>query len=105
ARSIPCVLMERSATAVKKLRIGAPADPQTDVGALISEAHVQKVTGYIELAKQEGGTIVAGGNRLDRKGFFVEPTIITGLGCDCRVLQEEIFGLVVTITPFDSEDE
>jgi aminomuconate-semialdehyde/2-hydroxymuconate-6-semialdehyde dehydrogenase len=90
---------------VKKLRVGDPADPSTDVGALISEAHLQKVTGYIELAKQEGGTIVAGGSRVDRKGFYVEPTIITGLGCDCRVLQEEIFGPVVTITPFDSEDE
>ncbi|HWS71588.1 MAG TPA: aldehyde dehydrogenase family protein, partial [Thermoanaerobaculia bacterium] len=104
-RSIHDEFVERFATAVKKLRLGDPADPSTDVGALISEAHVQKVTGYIELAKQEGGTIVAGGNRIDRKGFFVEPTIITGLGCDCRVLQEEIFGPVVTITPFDSEDE
>jgi aminomuconate-semialdehyde/2-hydroxymuconate-6-semialdehyde dehydrogenase len=104
-RKIHDEFVERFAAAVKKLRVGDPADPSTDVGALISEAHLQKVTGYIELAKQEGGTIVAGGNRVDRKGFYVEPTIITGLGCDCRVLQEEIFGPVVTITPFDSEDE
>ena len=53
---------------------------------------------------QEGGTIVAGGHRLDRPGYFVESTIITGLGCECRVLQEEIFGPVVTITPFDDDE-
>jgi len=81
------------------LRIG------DDIGALISASHLDKVLGYIELAKKEGGTIVTGGNRVDRKGYFVEPTVITGLGCDCRVLQEEIFGPVVTITPFRDEAE
>ena len=86
----------RFAAATKKLRIGDPLDDATDVGALISEAHLQKVMGYIDLATKEGGTIVAGGHRVDRPGYFVEPTIITGLGCDCRVLQEEIFGPVVT---------
>jgi aminomuconate-semialdehyde/2-hydroxymuconate-6-semialdehyde dehydrogenase len=77
----------------------------TDIGALISAPHMQKVLGYIELAQQEGGTIVTGGRRIDRKGYFVEPTVITGLGTDCRVLQEEIFGPVVTITPFRDEAE
>jgi aminomuconate-semialdehyde/2-hydroxymuconate-6-semialdehyde dehydrogenase len=76
-----------------------------DIGALISAAHMQKVLGYIELAKQEGGTIVTGGRRMERKGYFVEPTVITGLGTNCRVLQEEIFGPVVTITPFRDEAE
>jgi aminomuconate-semialdehyde/2-hydroxymuconate-6-semialdehyde dehydrogenase len=83
----------------KELRIGE------DIGALISSAHLEKVMGYIELAKKEGGTIVAGGHRVDRRGYFVEPTVITGLGSDCRVLQEEIFGPVATITPFDSEEQ
>jgi len=82
-----------------ELRIGE------DIGALISAAHLEKVTGYIELAKQEGGTIAAGGKRVDRKGYFVEPTVITGLGTDCRVLQEEIFGPVATITPFRDDAE
>ena len=76
-----------------------------DLGALISAAHMQKVLGYIDLAKQEGGTIAAGGRRIDRKGYFVEPTVITGLDTNCRVLQEEIFGPVVTITPFRDEAE
>jgi len=104
-RSIHDEFVARFADATKKLRIGDPLDESTDVGALISEAHLQKVMGYIDLATKEGGTIISGGHRADRAGYFVEPTIITGLGCDCRVLQEEIFGPVVTITPFDSEDE
>ena len=104
-RSIYGQFVERFVAETKKLRIGDPSDEATDIGALISEAHVAKVTGYIDLAKQEGGKVVTGGKRVDRRGFFVEPTVITGLSCDCRVLQEEIFGPVVTITPFDREDE
>ena len=79
-RSIYDEFVERFVAATKKLRIGDPLDDTTDVGALISEAHLEKVMGYIELAKQEGGTIVAGGHRVDRPGYFVEPTVITGLG-------------------------
>jgi aminomuconate-semialdehyde/2-hydroxymuconate-6-semialdehyde dehydrogenase len=97
--------VERFVAATKKLRVGDPLDDATDVGAVISEAHIRKVLGYIDLAQQEGGTIVAGGKRLDRKGYFVEPTVVTGLHCECRVLQEEIFGPVVTVTPFDDERE
>lgn len=104
-RSIHDEFVARFAAATKKLRIGNPLDDATDVGALISEAHLRKVMGYIDLAVTEGGTIVAGGHSLDRAGYFVEPTVITGLGCECRTLQEEIFGPVVTITPFDSEGE
>jgi aminomuconate-semialdehyde/2-hydroxymuconate-6-semialdehyde dehydrogenase len=104
-RSIYGQFVERFVAATKKLRVGDPSDETTDVGALINEAHVAKVTGYIDLAKQEGGKVVTGGKRVDRSGFFVEPTVITGLSCDCRVLQEEIFGPVVTITPFDNEAE
>lgn len=104
-RSIHDEFVDRFVAATKKLRVGDPSDDRTDVGALISQAHLEKVTGYIELAKQEGGTIVTGGNRVGRRGYFVEPTVITGLGCDCRVLQEEIFGPVVTVTPFDGEEQ
>ena len=91
--------VDRFVSMARGLRLGE------DYGALISSAHLEKVLGFISLAKEEGGTIVAGGNRIDRKGYFVEPAVITGLGTDCRVLQEEIFGPVVTITPFRDESE
>jgi aminomuconate-semialdehyde/2-hydroxymuconate-6-semialdehyde dehydrogenase len=104
-RSIFDKVLEGFVQGAKSLRIGDPLDERTQIGALISEQHLQKVIGYIDLAKQEGGTVVAGGRRVDRKGYFVEPTVITGLRSTCRVLQEEIFGPVVTITPFENEDE
>ena len=91
--------VDRFVRMARDLRLGE------DYGALISNAHLQKVMGFIDLAKEEGGTIVTGGTRVDRKGYFIEPAVITGLGTDCRVLQEEIFGPVVTITPFRDESE
>jgi aminomuconate-semialdehyde/2-hydroxymuconate-6-semialdehyde dehydrogenase len=97
--------VSRFVAKTKELRIGDPVDPSTDVGALVSDAHLAKVTGYLQLAQEEGGTIVTGGRRVDRPGFFLEPTVITGLGCDARTVQEEIFGPVVTVTPFDGEAE
>ena len=89
------------------------ADPLVegcDVGALISENHLHKVLSYIGLAKEEGGRILTGGRQVHLEGrceggYFVEPTIIGGLSPYCRVNQEEIFGPVATLTPFDGEDE
>ena len=80
--------------------------PGETMGSLISWDHREKVASYVELAKQEGGTIVCGGNRVGPPdGAFFQPTIITGLPIDCRVATEEIFGPVVTVHAFDSEDE
>jgi len=99
------------AAATRALRVGDPLDAATEQGALISEAHRAKVEGYIELARQLGGEIVVGGGRPAglpervRGGSFVEPTIITGLPLDCAVNTEEIFGPVVTVTPFRDEAE
>jgi aminomuconate-semialdehyde/2-hydroxymuconate-6-semialdehyde dehydrogenase len=94
----------------KTLAIGDPLDEKTKVGAIVSEAHMNKILSYIELAKKEGGKIVLGGNRLEpdgrcATGYFIEPTIITELEHLCRTNQEEIFGPVVTIMPFDTEEE
>lgn len=94
----------------RALVVGDPLEPATDVGALISEAHTDKVLSYTELARQEGGTVLCGGARVRlhgrcRGGWFVAPTVIEGLPADCRTNREEIFGPVVTIMPFDSEDE
>ena len=94
----------------KTLLIGDPLDEKTNIGALISEKHLQKVLGYIDLAKEEGGLILTGGKRVKlsgrcENGYFVEPTVITGLSQQCRTNQEEIFGPVVTIESFNSEAE
>ncbi|MGR9108055.1 MAG: aldehyde dehydrogenase [Gammaproteobacteria bacterium] len=94
----------------RELKPGDPLEKDNALGALISKAHLAKVLGYIELARQEGGRILAGGKRPEitgrcKNGFFVEPTVIEGLPCDSRINQEEIFGPVVTLTPFESEDE
>jgi aminomuconate-semialdehyde/2-hydroxymuconate-6-semialdehyde dehydrogenase len=94
---------------VSALRVGDPMDVDTDVGAIVSKEHFDKIMSYIELAREEGGTILTGGNSvaLDGRcadGWFIEPTIINGLPFDCRTNQEEIFGPVVTIMPFDSEE-
>lgn len=97
------------ADAVGGLRMGDPLDEATEQGALVSAAHRDKVESYIALARELGGEIVTGGGRPsglpDRVagGYFVEPTVVTGLPVDCRVNMEEIFGPVVTITPFTSE--
>ena len=95
---------------VKNLKIGDPSSPDTEVGALISEGHLQKVLSYIELAEIEGGKIACGGKRIQmegilKDGYFVEPTVVTGLAQNCRTNQEEIFGPVVTIMPFETEME
>jgi len=95
---------------VRDLKIGDPLEDDTRIGALVSEAHMKKVLSYIDLAKEEGGIITHGGNQVNLKGrcehgYFVEPTIIEGLSPDCRTNQEEIFGPVVTLTPFESEEE
>lgn len=94
----------------KELVVGDPLEEKTRIGALVSEGHLQKVLSYIELAKQEGGTVLTGGKRVKipgrcESGYFVEPTVITGLSQDCKTNQDEIFGPVVTIQPFDSEED
>jgi len=103
--------LDRFLAATKRLRIGDPQDDATEVGALVTEAHRRKVEGYVALAEEEGGEILTGGKRPAdlpervRDGWFLEPTVIAGLDCNRRVMQEEIFGPVVTVTPFDSPDE
>ncbi|MBX7173130.1 MAG: aldehyde dehydrogenase [Pyrinomonadaceae bacterium] len=92
----------------KQLKIGNPKAPETNIGAIVSKQHFDKILSYIELAKTEGGKILCGGNSVkveDLNGWFIEPTIIENLPFDCRTNQEEIFGPVVTIQPFETEEE
>jgi aminomuconate-semialdehyde/2-hydroxymuconate-6-semialdehyde dehydrogenase len=93
-----------------RMKVGDPALEETRMGALVSEGHLNKVLSHIAIAKEEGGTVLTGGNRmhLDGRlagGYFLEPTIIEGLPQKCRTNMEEIFGPVVTIMPFDTEEE
>ena len=93
-----------------ELVVGNPLDAKTKTGAIVSKMHFEKVLSYIELAKEEGGTILCGGHAVKPEGecsngWYIAPTIIEGLSYDCRTNQEEIFGPVVTITPFDTDEE
>jgi len=97
-------------TEVSLMKVGNPLDKDTKVGAIVSKMHFDKVLSYIELAKEEGGNILLGGNALQMQGdlengWYIAPTIIENLAFDCRTNTEEIFGPVVTITPFDTDEE
>ena len=95
---------------VAKLKVGNPKDPSSNLGAVVSETHMNKILGNIDEAKELGGKILIGGGRefLDndlKNGYYIQPTIIEGLSYDCSINQEEIFGPVVTIMPFKTEEE
>jgi aminomuconate-semialdehyde/2-hydroxymuconate-6-semialdehyde dehydrogenase len=95
---------------VAALKVGDPADEDTQIGALNSLAHREKVSGYIALAQEEGGTLLTGGTRPVlpgplKEGAFLNPTVVDGLSINSRTATEEIFGPVVTLHPFDSEEE
>lgn len=95
---------------VKQLKVGDPLETGTAQGAVVSEAHMKKVLGYIDLAKQEGGKCLVGGEQAHltgrcENGFFIYPTVFEGLKLSDRVNQEEVFGPVVTIQPFDNDEE
>jgi aminomuconate-semialdehyde/2-hydroxymuconate-6-semialdehyde dehydrogenase len=95
---------------VSAIRVGDPMDPATQMGALVSAEHLEKVSGYVSLARAEGGRVLCGGERLSlggelSGGYFYAPTLIEGLGPACRTNQEEIFGPVATLQPFDSDEE
>jgi aminomuconate-semialdehyde/2-hydroxymuconate-6-semialdehyde dehydrogenase len=89
--------------------VGDPSLPTTTMGALVSKEHLSKVLSYVDIAKSEGGTLLHGGQRVTiaglEKGYFMQPTIIATTTTQCRVMQEEVFGPVITITPFTSESE
>lgn len=95
---------------VSALRVGDPLVSESDLGALVSRSHWEKVQAYLRLAREEGGRVLCGGEPFQPEGrcsdgFFLAPSIIEGLGAQCRTNQEEIFGPVVTIQPFDTEEE
>ena len=109
-RSLYSKFKEALIQEVKQLKVGNPLDKDTKVGAIVSQMHYDKVLSYLQLAKEEGGNILTGGEAIHlegdlKNGWYIAPTIIENLQYDCRTNTEEIFGPVVTITPFDTEEE
>jgi aminomuconate-semialdehyde/2-hydroxymuconate-6-semialdehyde dehydrogenase len=95
---------------VRALKVGDPQDAASDLGAVVSRQHFDKVMGHIALAREEGGTILCGGEAVKvggrcADGWFIAPTVIEGLPPGCRTNQEEIFGPVATLIPFDTDEE
>ncbi|MYW44112.1 aldehyde dehydrogenase family protein [Streptomyces sp. SID161] len=99
-------LVERLAAHARRLKVGDPREADTVVGPVISAEHRVRVESYVELGRKEGATVVAGGERPSlERGFYVVPTLLADCTNDMRVAREEIFGPVVTVIPFDDEDE
>lgn len=101
--------IERLVDRTKKIRVGNGLDPKTEMGPLISKAHMEKVLNYIQIGIDEGARLVCGGNRITKepfdKGYFVEPTIFVNTRPDMRIVQEEIFGPVLVVQKFKDEEE
>ncbi|KKB36934.1 aldehyde dehydrogenase [Bacillus thermotolerans] len=109
-RSIFSEFVERFKKAASELKVGDPQDTQTNMGPVVSEEHYQKVTSYLGIAEEEDSELVYGGKRPDlpeylNKGYYLEPTIFIQENPQARICQEEIFGPVVTLIPFDMEEE
>ncbi len=110
ARSIYADFRDALVARARQLVVGDPLESATDQGAVVSAAHFEKIMRAIRIARDEGGKVLCGGQRVElegrcAEGWFIEPTIIEGLGPDCATNQDEIFGPVVTLIPFDDEAE
>jgi betaine-aldehyde dehydrogenase len=98
-------LLERLFAKVDKLVVGDPMDPKTDLGPLVSQGQRDRVHGFVERAVQAGATAARGGAPLDRPGAFYAPTVVTGAQQSSEIVQNEVFGPVLTVLPFASDDE
>jgi acyl-CoA reductase-like NAD-dependent aldehyde dehydrogenase len=100
-------LVDQLAAYARRLKVGDPREPDTVVGPLISAAHRERVESYVELGRKEGATVVTGAERPPQtdRGFYFTPTLLADCTNDMRVSREEIFGPVVTVIPFDDEEE
>ncbi|MGV9252849.1 aldehyde dehydrogenase family protein [Streptomyces sp. NPDC003697] len=104
-RSVHDELVDRLAGAVAAASVGDPMDPNTFMGPLAHEAQLKRVTDYVAIAQAEGATLRAGGHAIDGKGYFHQPTLFTDVTPDMHIAQEEVFGPVLTVTAFDTDEE
>jgi acyl-CoA reductase-like NAD-dependent aldehyde dehydrogenase len=104
-RKIHDEFVQRMVAVSKDLRIGSGFDPATQLGPLISQTQLDRVSRYVDIGRDEGARLVLGGARPGSKGYFHQPTIFTGVSNDMRIAREEIFGPVMAVIPFDTEDE
>jgi aldehyde dehydrogenase (NAD+) len=104
-RSIHDQVVERLVARAEGVRIGDPRDAKTSMGPLISGTQMERVLGYIEVGRGEGAKVAIGGARHGERGYYVAPTVFTGVEHEMRISQEEIFGPVATVIPFDDEDD
>ena len=104
-RGVYHAVLDGLAQAAKALRLGGPQDSNVDLGPLISRKQLERVLKFLDEGRRDGAEIVAGGERLDRPGYFVKPTVLTRVREDMRLMREEIFGPVVAVVPFDDEEE
>jgi acyl-CoA reductase-like NAD-dependent aldehyde dehydrogenase len=98
-------IVERMTSATRDLRIGSPFDPEVQVGPVVSQQQLERIASYVAIGNDEGAELVVGGRRHGNGGYFFEPTIFGGVRNDMRIAQEEIFGPVMCVIPFDTEEE
>jgi aldehyde dehydrogenase (NAD+) len=104
-RSVYDQVVEGIATVANSLRLGGPKEEDIHIGPLISQKQLTRVMGFLDEGKRDGAEVVTGGDRLDRRGYFVHPTVLTAVDPGMRLFQQEIFGPVVAVIPFDEDDE
>jgi acyl-CoA reductase-like NAD-dependent aldehyde dehydrogenase len=98
-------LLEGLTSAVGGMAVGDPLDESTEMGPVVSKEHFERVMGFLTRAREGGATVLTGGDRMDRPGFFVQPTVITGVDQDAEIIQREVFGPVVTVQKFEDDDQ
>jgi phenylacetaldehyde dehydrogenase len=104
-RSVYDQVVEGVAAKAKKIRVGSGLDASTQMGPLVSEEQLRRVCNFLDIGEKEGAKALAGGKKFGDKGYFVEPTVLTNTNESMKVVQEEIFGPVVTAIPFDDMDD
>jgi 1-pyrroline dehydrogenase len=90
---------------VESMKVGDPFSEDTEMGSLVSEEQLERVTGFVDRAKKEGAEVLTGGEAIDGNGFFYKPTVVAGVGQDAEIIQREVFGPVVTVQKFDDEEQ